>query len=191
MSTMRAYGHPTRGRNTQTLFLHKYELIRQFPTPDYGVISSQEDFFVPFQPNIMSGHESRFTQPYQSGYTSSSASCSSTGKQNPMQGYPDLSSEYSYPCNMTQSSNSQFPSDMSLRASFEAQTYGADSSSDSSVQLDNNRPKFGNSAPKDPQELTCLYPGCRYTTARHFDLGRHMNNHFPPQGKLLDCPGKG
>ena len=139
----------------------------------------------------MSGYESRFTQPYQSGYTSSSASCSSTGNQNPMQGYPDLSGDYSYPRNMTQSSNSQFSSDMSLRASFEARTYGADSSSDSSVQLDNNRPKFGISVPKDPQELTCLYPGCRYTTARHFDLGRHMNKHFPPQGKLLDCPGKG
>ncbi|KAL2049105.1 hypothetical protein ABVK25_010617 [Lepraria finkii] len=88
--------------------------------PNTSVISSQEEFFVPFQPNIISGYESRFPQPYQSGYTSSSASCSSTGNQNPMQGYPDLSSEYSYPRNMTQSSNSQFSSDMSLRASFEA-----------------------------------------------------------------------
>ena len=150
----------------------------------------------------MSGYESRFTQPCQSGYTSSPASYSFTGNQNPTQGYPEPSSEYSYGGNMTQSSNSQYSSDTSPQASFGAQTYGADPSSDLSVQLDdiyladftpkrNSQAQVWNSARKDPQELTCLYPGCKYTTTRQWNLDRHMNKHFPPQGELIDCPGTG
>ena len=37
-------------------------------------------------------------------------------------------------------------------------------------------------------QYPCLYPGCEYTAARAYDLGRHAKTHSPETLQRLDCP---
>jgi len=43
------------------------------------------------------------------------------------------------------------------------------------------------SSPTSPRH-PCLYPGCLHTSARPYDLDRHMKTHFPEAVSRLDCP---